>query len=145
MSEPPSFPPTPPPPTPPPPPPAPPPPGFEPPAPRPPTLDRLGPRVNRRPEPRLGTALASAGVALVVLRALTIGGDHASSGGGTGSRLPGILLSLAVVVAGYVLSFRARSGALGAAAVAASALALPVLMGFLTFDNERVPPLQFDT
>src|SRR3954463_8006474 len=114
MSEPPTFPPTPPPP-----PPAPPPPGFEPPAPRPPGharppaprpsgLDRLGPRVDRRPEPRLGTALAGAGVALVVLGALAVGGDHASSGGGTGSRLPGILLSLAVVVAGYLLSFRAR-------------------------------------
>jgi len=133
MSEPPTFPPPPPPPPPP-----------WPPAPRPSGLDRLGPRVNRRPEPRLGTALAGAGVALVVLGALTVGGDNAGSGG-TGSRLPGILLSLAVVVAGYGLSFHSRSGALGAAAVAASALALPVLIGFLTFDNARVPPVQFDT
>ncbi|HEX2381617.1 MAG TPA: hypothetical protein VHI95_03200 [Acidimicrobiales bacterium] len=115
-----------------------------PPAPRPSGLDRLGPRVDRRPEPRLGTALAGAGVALVVLGAVAVGGDNAG-GGGAGSRLPGILLSLAVVLAGYGLSVRWRSGALGAAAVAASALALPVLMGFLTLDNDRVPPLQFDT
>jgi len=117
---------------------------LEPLAPRPSGLDRLGARVNRRPEPRFGTALAGAGVALVVLGALTVGGDNAGDGG-TGSRLPGILLSLAVVVAGYALSFRARTGALGAAAVAASALALPVFIGFLTFDNDQVPPLPFDT
>ena len=108
-------------------------------------LDRLGPRVDRRPEPRLGTALAGAGIALVVLGALTIGGDNVGGTGEDGTQVPGILLSLAIVAGGYALSVRHRSGALGAAAVAASVLALPALIGFATFDRDQVPQLPFDT
>ena len=111
--------------------------------PREPFLDRLGPRTLRRPEPRLGTSLAGAGIALVVLGALSIGGDHA--GAENGSQLPGVLLCLLVVAAGYAITVRWRAGALGAAGVAASALAVPPLMGFLTFDRGATPPLDFGT
>jgi hypothetical protein len=108
-------------------------------------LDRLGPRVDRRPEPRLGTALAGAGVVLVVFGGLLIGADNIGGGsGGSGSQVPGAAISLAIVLAGYWLSFRFRTGALGAAAVAATVVALPVFLGFALYDSGNVPPLPFD-
>src|SRR4051794_19802178 len=63
--------------------------------------DFIGGRALRRPEPRLGIALAGAGSALLVVGALSISGDSlAPSDGGDGSQWPGVLFSLAIVVAG---------------------------------------------
>ncbi len=82
---------------------------------------------------------------LVVWGALLIGADNIGGGsGGGGSQAPGAVISLAIVLAGYWLSFRFRTGALGAAAVAASVVALPVFFGFALYDNNNVPPLPFD-
>lgn len=115
---------------------------------------RLGERAVRRPEPRLGVSLAGAGIALAVLGVLVWGGDYLTSGGGGGGsgdgssrRLLGVALSLAVVVAGYALAIRTRRGPLATAGVAASALGVPVLLGFLTFDTAPTgngPPFSLD-
>lgn len=115
--------------------------------------DRLGERAVRRPEPRLGVSLTGAGIYLAILGVLVWGGDYLSGdgggGGGDGSsrRVLGVVLSLAVVAAGYALAIRARRGPLATAGVAASALGVPVLMGFLTVDTTPSgsgPPLSLD-
>jgi hypothetical protein len=114
---------------------------------------RLGERGVRRPEPRMGVSLGGVGIALAVLGVLVWGGDYLTSGGGGGAdgggssrRSLGAALALAVVVAGYALAFRARRGPLATAGVAASALGVPVLMGFLTFDASpgSGPPFSLD-
>lgn len=103
---------------------------------------RLGERAVRRPVPRLGVSLAGAGIALAVVGVLVWGGDyltgpHGGGGGGGSSsrRLLGVALSLAVVAAGYALVVLRRRGPLASAGVAASALGVPLLLGFLTFDT----------
>lgn len=105
-------------------------------------LARLGERALRRPEPRLGVSLAGAGIALAVLGALVWGGDfltgsHGGGGDGDGSprRLLGVGLSLVAVVVGYFLLATRRRGPLTTAGVGASALGVPLLLGFLTFDT----------
>jgi len=116
---------------------------------------RLGDRAVRRPEPRLGSSLAGTGIALAVLGVLVWGGDfltghHGGGGGGDGSsrRLLGVALSLVVVVAGYALAVLRRRGALATAGVAASALGVPLLLGFLSFDashgGQSGPPFSLD-
>jgi hypothetical protein len=114
---------------------------------------RLGTRAVGRPEPRLGVSLAGAGIALAVVGVLVWGGDYLTSGGngggddGSSRRLLGVALALAVVVAGYALAIRARRGPLATAGVAASALGVPALLGFLTFDTARTgdgPPFSLD-
>jgi hypothetical protein len=106
--------------------------------------DRLGDRAIRRPDPRLGVSLAGAGIGLAVLGVLIWGGDYlgGSNGGGGGGggdsssrRLLGAGLALVVVVAGYALAVSRRRGPLATAGVVASALGVPVLLGFLTFDT----------
>ena len=119
----------------------------QPPAPaRPGLLEQLGARVVRRPEPRFGVALAAVGVILVIFGVLVWAGEYASSGGGGGGpfgtggggsdshKILGIVLSLAVVGIGYAVAILRRSGPLTNAGVAASALGVPVLMGFLSYD-----------
>lgn len=104
-------------------------------------LGRLEPRLSRRAEPRLTIALAAAGCALVVLGTITVGGDRlADDGGDFASRLPGLGLSLAVVVAGFVLLVQQRTGPLATAGSVASTLAVPPLLFFLTFDENSFPP-----
>jgi hypothetical protein len=105
-----------------------------------PALDRLGPRTRRRAEPRLTIALAAAGCALVVLGALVIGGDGLIGDDGDGSRLPGIVASLAVVAAGFAVLASIRSGPLATAGAVASTLGVPPLLFFLTFDEDSFPP-----
>lgn len=98
-------------------------------------------RRDRRPEPRLATALAGAGCALAVLGVLTISSDAlAPSGGGDGSQVPGIVLSLMLLAAGLALLSRAPDGALRTAGSVASTLAIPPLMFFVTFDEGGFPP-----
>jgi hypothetical protein len=103
-------------------------------------IERLGERVTRRAEPRLGIALAGVGVAMVVVGVVVWGGDAAGgSGDGDSNQVLGSLLSLAVIAAGYLLIVRFRHGPLAAAGVAAAALGVPVLMAFLTFDASSDP------
>jgi hypothetical protein len=107
-------------------------------------FSRLGARVVRRPEPRLGVSLAGAGIALAVLGVLVwsvdflTGPDDGGGRGGGGQsshRFLGVALSLVVVVAGYVLAVSQRRGPLATAGVVATALGVPVLVGFLSFDT----------
>jgi hypothetical protein len=101
---------------------------------------RLGLRAVRRPAARQGVALAGVGVGLAVVGVIVWGGDFLTSGGdgggggGDSRRVLGIGLSLLVVATGYVLVIGRRRGPLATAGVAASALGLPVLLGFLTYD-----------
>jgi hypothetical protein len=115
---------------------------------------RLAERTVRRPDPRLGITLAGAGVALAVVGVSVWGGDYlAGSGGGggdgsSGRRWLGIVLSLAAVAAGYALVVRRSRGPLAAAGVGASALGMPLLLGFSTFDTahggQSGPPFSLD-
>lgn len=127
----------------------------QPPAPPPPELaERLGARVVRRPEPRFGVALAAVGVILMISGVIAWAGEYASSGGGGESpfgggggsdshKILGIALSLAVVAAAYVVAILRQSGPLTNAGVAASALGVPVLMGFLSYDPSSGGGLPF--
>jgi hypothetical protein len=99
-------------------------------------LRRLGERVVRRPEPRFGVALAGVGMMMILVGAVVWGGDAAGGGGeGDSNQIVGVLLSLAVIAAGYLLLVRFRHGPLATAGVVAAALGVPLLMGFATFDS----------
>jgi len=106
----------------------------------PPALDRVGPRTRLRAEPRLTVALAAAGCALVVLGTIVVGGDNLAGDDGDGSKLPGIVVSLAVVAAGFAVLAAIRSGPLATAGAVASTLGVPPLLFFLTFDEGAFPP-----
>jgi hypothetical protein len=125
------------------------------PPPRRPLTELLGIRAYRRPEPRLGVALAGVGVALVIVGILLWAGDYviegslsslsgSGSGGSDARRLLGVVLSLAVIVLGYTLVIRRRRGPLATAGVAASALGVPVLFAFLTLDLHSGSPVSAD-
>ena len=108
-------------------------------------LAGMGPLARRRGQPRLGTTAAAAGAVLVFSGFMTIAFD-ASSGGddGSGSNLPGTLLSLFVVVAGYGLLAKQRRGPLATAGLVAFAIALPFFIGFATLDESSFPPVSID-
>jgi hypothetical protein len=130
-----------------------------PPPPAAPTLaDRLGARLLRRPEPRFGVALAGVGVVLVIFGVLVWAGEYASSGGGGGGpfgegrgggsdshKILGIALSLVVIAIGYAVAIVRERGPLTNAGVAASALGIPVLMGFLSYDTSNTSGLPIST
>jgi hypothetical protein len=132
--------------------------GPPPPPPRGPGLaERLGDRGRQRPGPRLGTALAGAGIGLavlgVVIWSLTylVQGIFASidqNGGvtstGDSRRWLGVGLSFAVVAIGYVLAIRFKQGPLATGGVAATALGIPILMGFLSFSLSSGSPVSID-
>ncbi|MDT4938713.1 MAG: hypothetical protein QOG80_2384 [Pseudonocardiales bacterium] len=107
-------------------------------------------RVVRRPDPRFGVSLAGVGVGVAVIGVIIWGGGYLASGVGSGGtsdshRLLGIFLSIFVTAAGYTLAVRQRSGPLATAGVVASALGVPVLMGFLTFSTSASgSPFSFD-
>jgi hypothetical protein len=104
-------------------------------------FERVGARAMRRPAPRFGIGLAGAGAALGVLGVVAIGGDHvATSNGGDTSRLPGLLLTLAVFVLGLLLAAQFRTGPLAAAGVAASAIATVPFWVFATYSPGDTPP-----
>jgi hypothetical protein len=96
-------------------------------------------RLEQRAEPRVTIAVAAAGCALAVTGTLLISGDGLDGDGG-GSQVPGVLLSLAVTVAGFVLLARQRSGPLATAGSVASTLGVPPLVFFVTFDEGAFPP-----
>jgi hypothetical protein len=109
---------------------------------------RMGARLARRPEARFGTSLAAAGAVLVIGGVLIWGfgylvdGFHialdrstgAPANSGSGRRVVGVLLSLALVVGGYTLVLTRRRGALATAGVVAGAFGVPLLLLFLSFD-----------
>ena len=97
---------------------------------------RLRAWARRRPEPRLWVTLAGAGCILAVSGLQLIAGDaQAPEDGGDGSNIPGIILSLLVVAAGFVLMHFFRDQPASAAGVAAVVLGTPSLLFFLTFDE----------
>jgi hypothetical protein len=80
--------------------------------------------------------LAGAGCILAVTGLQLIAGDaQAPEDGGDGSNIPGIILSLLVVAAGFVLMHFFREQPASAAGVAAVVLGTPSLLFFLTFDE----------
>jgi len=90
----------------------------------------------------LWISLAGAGCALAVGGVVIISGDAqvGDEGLSDGSRLPGIVLCLAVAVAGYVLLRLFGESPASSAGVTAIALAVPPLFYFLTFDDDGLPP-----
>jgi hypothetical protein len=117
-----------------------PPPPAEPPAVKRSLIDWIGARATRRPEPRVGVSLAGAGSAMLVFGAVVISGDQLiSADSGGGSQFPGIVITLAVVVAGVVAAARYRTGPLAAAGVAASGIALLPFFFFLTYSKNSAP------
>jgi hypothetical protein len=119
------------------------------PAPGPPLGERLGARTLRRPEPRFGISLGAAGAILALagvfiwsLGYLIAGldfnfdleGDGGLSSGGDSRRFLGAGLSLILVAAGYGLVIALRRGPLATAGIVAGALAVPMLMMFVSFD-----------
>jgi hypothetical protein len=102
-------------------------------------LDSLGARGRRRAEPRASIAVAGAGCALAVLGVLIVSGDTGASDGDF-NKVPGIILSALVVAAGLYTLHSVRQGAMATAGTVATALGVPPLMFFLTFDQGGFPP-----
>ncbi|MBA2280628.1 MAG: hypothetical protein H0W25_05235 [Acidimicrobiia bacterium] len=104
-------------------------------------IEAIGVRVRLRAQPRLAIALAAAGCALIVLGVVILGGDNlVGDDGGSGSQLPGIVLSAAVVAGGIALLAKQKEGPLASAGALAAALGVPPLLFFLTFDELSFPP-----
>jgi hypothetical protein len=105
-------------------------------------LARLGAWAGRRAEPRLWISLAGAGCALAVAGVVIISGDAqvGEDGLSDGSRLPGIVLCLAVAAVGYALLHWFAEAPAATAGVTAIALAVPPFFYFLTFDADGAPP-----
>ncbi|MBL8777394.1 MAG: hypothetical protein JNK12_15740 [Acidimicrobiales bacterium] len=102
-------------------------------------------RVDRRPEPRLAVALAAAGCLLAVIGVLVIATDPlVDSGDGDPNRIPGLLASLLLIAVGLALVAITRDGPLTTAGVVASALGIPPLLLFATFDVNDFPPFNVD-
>ena len=104
---------------------------------------KLGERILRRPEPRLGVSLSGAGAALVLLGLVvwagTYWGDGLNSSGDSGlpdtnRNLFGALLFAIATAIGYVLVIRQRTGPLATAGAVASAIGVPATLAFLTLD-----------
>ena len=103
---------------------------------------RLGGRTAGRPAPRFGVGLAGAGAAMGVLGAVLIGGDQLAGTNGGGSRqIPGMLITLGVIVLGVILTARWHDGPFAAAGVAASAIAVVPFFVFATYSSGSVPPV----
>jgi hypothetical protein len=109
--------------------------------------DRLGSRVLRRPLPRFGTSLAGAAAALVLIGLLIwslgyltegLNLDFSDNGdlstGGTGRRFLGALLFLVLAGVGYTVVVLRRRGPLATAGIVSGAVAVPLVLIFLTFD-----------
>ena len=107
-------------------------------------MDWVGVRAGRRAEPRFGVSIAAAGAGLLVVGAIALSGDQLfGTSSGEGSQVPGLFITLGVIIVGVTLNAQYRSGPLAAAGVAASASALPAFFGFLTYSKNSAPP--FDT
>jgi hypothetical protein len=112
------------------------------------TLAGLGDRTVRRPEPRLGIGLAGVGMLMVIFGVLVWAGDAAASGvedSGQADTTLGTILSLVLIATGVALLLRFRTGPLAAAGVVASALGVPLLAGFATFEPSRTSDVEIFT
>ncbi len=109
-------------------------------------LDALGDRSERRGTPRLGIALAAAGSALVLLGIWVIGlGElEPDSFRDDPQKAPGVVLSLLALGAGYAVVWIRRHGPLATAGIVASAVALPSLLFFLTYDQNDIVAFSVD-
>lgn len=107
-------------------------------------LERLGPRAVRRMTPRIGVALAGAGALIAIGGAIGLGGDNLVDDDGDVQRIPGILIALVIIAAGYAVMARIRTGPLASAGATAAALGVPVLLFFLTFSVDDFPPFSLD-
>lgn len=107
-------------------------------------LEGLGPRAVRRMTPRAGIALAGAGSVIAVAGAIGVGGDHLVGAHGDIHRIPGIIVSLALMAVGIFLLSQVRSGPIAVAGATAEALGVPALVLFATVDNNDFPPFNFD-
>jgi hypothetical protein len=100
----------------------------------------FGERASRRPEARLGTAFAGAGVAIAILGVLIWSVSYliegASDGGSdfTDRKVLGIVLTAALVLGGYAIALIAKRGPLVTLGVAASAIGVPLLLLFCVLD-----------
>ena len=104
--------------------------------PRPSSLDRLGERAQRRPEPRTSISLAGAGCALGVLGTLVLAGDTGlDDETGDFRQIPGLLRTALVIALGYVRLSAVREGPRASAGTVAAALGVPAFMFFVTFDD----------
>jgi hypothetical protein len=114
---------------------------------------RLGLRSQRRPEPRFGISLGAAGAILALAGVfvwslgyliagldfnLDLEGNGGFSSSGDSRRFLGAGLSLVLVVAGYAFVIALRRGPLATAGIVAGALAVPMLMLFVSFDLDNV-------
>jgi hypothetical protein len=105
----------------------------------------IGARAERRAEPRMWVTIAAVGCALAVFGLFLISGDaQAGDGDGDGSNVPGIVLCLLVVLAGYALMQLLRDAPAASAGVTAVILGLPALALFLTIDVDDVPPFSIE-
>jgi len=84
--------------------------------------------------------VAGAGCALAVLGVLIISGDTGTGDRGELNRWPGVILSAAVVIAGYVVMSQVERGAVATGGAVAAALGVPPLVFFLTWDETGLPP-----
>jgi hypothetical protein len=102
----------------------------------------------------MGVSLAGVGVAVAVFGVIVWGGDYLAHGVhfsdesgfsiSDSRRVLGIVLSLIVIAAGYLLAAARVSGPVTTAGVVASALGVPVLMGFITFSLNADGPFQLE-
>jgi hypothetical protein len=107
-------------------------------------LDRLGPRAVRRMTPRVGVVLAGAGALIAIGGAAGLGGDQLVGDDGDVQRVPGIVVAVVLIAAGYATLARTRTGALASAGATAATLGVPILLFFLTFDADGFPPFSVD-
>lgn len=106
-------------------------------------LSGLGIRAERRMTPRIGVALAGAGAVIAIAGALGIGGDNLTGEDGDLNRIPGVLVSIALIAAGLAVLRRIRSGPLATGASVAVAVGVPALLVFATV-KDTYPGFAFD-
>lgn len=95
------------------------------------------PRLLRRAEPRLLITMAAAGAVLAIIGPLQIAGNESAAIDPSGSSVPGILLTAALVGLGYTLLHVFRDGPMATAGSIAAVGGIPSLMFFLTMDTSR--------
>ena len=94
--------------------------------------------------PRVGIALAGAGALIAIGGAIGIGGDQLTNDDGDIQRIPGMLVSLALIAAGLAVVARLRTGPLATAGSTAVAVGIPVLIFFTTVNDDEFPFFSFD-
>lgn len=95
-------------------------------------------RVRRRVEPRFGVAIAGAGVAIAVGGAISLGGEQTGSGDDPNG-IPGVLISLLLILGGVALVRLVRVGPLPLAGSVAAAVGVPALLVFATIEGGDLP------